>query len=154
MIEVKKSVVMSIALVSGIPPSYFNLESTGSAISGEALRKLEARFIAIIQDCQRSFGETWAKVINFALRLERTAITEGQEIETQWADAAPVSESEILDNAQKKKNLGWSLEQIQRDYGLSDEQIEKMKAENSEREQAKVEQAARFFDSGGSLINE
>ena len=151
MIAVKQEAVKDIALVSGIPPSYFNLEQTGSAISGEALRKIEARFTAIVQDAQRSFGETWAEVMSFALDASND-ISEKLEIETQWTDAAPVSESEVLDNAQKKINLGWSYEQVQRDYGLTDEQIEKMKTENIERETAKMEVQQKMFDAGNSLV--
>lgn len=151
MIAVKQEAVKDIALVSGIPPSYFNLEQTGSAISGEALRKIEARFTAIVQEAQRSFGETWAEVISFCLEIESSANI-NLEIETQWTDAAPVSESEILDNALKKKNLGWSVEQIQRDMGLTDEQITKMLEENNARETAKMEAQAKFFDGGNSLM--
>lgn len=151
MIAVLVEAIKAIALVSGIPPSYFNLESFGTAISGEALRKIEARFTALIQDAQRSFGETWAEIISFGLDASDQN-SDKLEIETQWTDASPVSESEILDNAQKKIALGWSYEQVQRDYGLSDEQIEKMKTENADREKAKVEQAAKFFDSGNSLM--
>lgn len=153
MISVKQEAIKDIALTSGIPPSYFNLEQAGSAISGEALRKIEARFTSIIQDAQRSFGETWAEVISFALEIENEK-TESLEIETQWTDASPVSETETLDNAQKKIFLGWSYEQVQRDYGLTDEQIEKMKTENLEREQAKMDMQQKMFDAGDSLIKE
>lgn len=154
MLEVKRETVKDIALVSGIPPSYFNLESTGTAISGDALRKLEARFTAIVQDAQRSFGETWGEAINFALEIDTEVAEFEDEIETQWTDAAPVSETEMLDNAIKKKALGWSDEQIQRDYGLTDEQIEKMKAEILAREKTKMETAAKFFDDGGDNLSE
>lgn len=153
MLDVLERAIMSICLVSGIPPSYFNLESTGNAISGDALTKLEARFIAIIQDAQRSFGETWGEVIDFGMELQN-ASSEELEIETQWTDAAPVDDGEWLDNAIKKKSIGWSDEQLQRDYGLSDEQIEKMKEEIAMREKAKVEAAAKFFDSGNSITEE
>jgi hypothetical protein len=151
MIAVKQETVKDIALVSGVPPSYFNLESTGTAISGEALRKLEARFTAIVQDAQRSFGETWSEVISFSLDA-MNEMSEKLEIETQWTDAAPTDESETLDNAQKKIGLGWSYEQVQRDFGLTDSQIEKMKLENQSREKMKIENAAKFFDSGNTLV--
>ena len=150
MIAVKQEAVKDIALVSGIPPSYFNLESTGSAISGEALRKIEARFTAIVQDAQRSFGETWAEAISFALDASNQSV-ENLEIETQWTDAAPMSESEVLDNAAKKLNLGWSIEQIQRDYGLTDGQITKMMDENTARETSKMEVQQKFFDAGNPI---
>ncbi len=149
MLKVKQETVRDIALVSSIPPSYFNLEQTGQAISGEALRKLEARFTAIIQDAQRAFGETWSEAMSLALQIEGR---QADEIEVQWTDAAPVSESELLDNALKKKNLGWSLEQIQRDFGLTDKQIEEMAEESAEREKAKMETAAKFFDGGSSPL--
>lgn len=151
MLKVLEAAIKAISMVSGIPPSYFNLESVGSAISGEALRKIEARFTAIVQEAQRSFGETWAEAIAFALAIENTA-NENIEIETQWTDAAPISETELLDNALKKKNLGWSIEQIQRDFGLSDEQIAKMLEENSARESAQMEMQAKFFDAGNTLV--
>lgn len=151
MIAVKQEAVKDIALVSGIPPSYFNLEQSGTAISGEALRKLEARFIAIVQDAQRSFGETWGEAISFALDAAGEN-SEKLEIETQWTDAAPISETELLDNAAKKLNLGWSIEQIQRDFGLSDEQITKMLEENAARETAKMEREQKMFDQGNSLV--
>lgn len=149
MIAVKQEAVKDIALVSGIPPSYFNIDSVGTAISGEALRKIEARFTSIVQDAQRSFGETWAEIINCGLDIEN--LQESLEIEPQWADASPVSETELLDNALKKKNLGWSIEQLQRDLGLTDKQIEKMLEENNEREQAKIDVQMKAFDSGSSF---
>ena len=157
LLKVKQEIIKDIALVSAIPPSYFNLEQTGHAMSGEALRKLEARFIAIIQDAQRSFGETWSEAMSLALKMSDSSRFKVQgskfgEIEVQWSDAAPVSESEILDNGLKKLSLGWSFEQIQKDFGLSDEQIEKMKTENESREKVKTDNAARFFDSGNSLV--
>jgi hypothetical protein len=46
------------------------------------------------------------QAIAFALEIEGGAA--GGSTETQWTDAAPVSETEQLDNALKKKNLGWS----------------------------------------------
>jgi hypothetical protein len=150
MLKVKQECVRDIALVSGVPPSYFNLE-TSDFPSGEALRKIEARFTAIVQDSQRSFGETWGNAIGFALEIAGSKVSDDQQIETQWTDAAPVSETEQLDNALKKKNLGWSLEQIQRDFGLTDKQIKEMAAANDEMEKKRVENQAKFFDGGASL---
>lgn len=151
MIGVKQEAVKDIALVSGIPPSYFNIDSVGTAISGEALRKIEARFTAIVQDAQRSFGETWSEAISFALDASNQN-TEKLEIETQWTDAAPVSETELLDNAAKKLNLGWSIEQIQRDLGLTDQQITKMMDEINARESAKMEREQKFSGGKNSSI--
>jgi SPP1 Gp6-like portal protein len=153
MIAVKQMCVADIALVSGIPPSYFNIEQTGvQAISGEALRKLEARFTAIVQDAQRSFGETWSEVVRLALKIENgTAGDTMGEIEVQWTDAAPIGDGETLDNLNKKKTLGWSTEQLMRDYGLTDKQITEMTKENDVRAQADMERQQKIFDSGPPL---
>jgi len=148
MLEVLDRAVKAIALVSGIPPSYFNIESVGTAVSGEALRKIEARFIAIVQDAQRSFGESWANVMSLCLQIEDKKVGS---IETQWTPAAPIGELEALDINLKKLSLGWSVEQIQRDYGLSDTQISLMAKEIDERKKKAVETSAKFFD-GGSLF--
>ncbi len=48
-------------------------------------------------------------------------------------------------------DLGWSIEQIQRDYGLSDEQIIKMQGEVKKREEEQMAAQAKMFDSGNSL---
>lgn len=149
MLKVKAETVRDIALVSGIPPSYFNLD-TADFPSGEALRKIEARFTAIVQDSQRSFGETWGKLMAFALEIEGGSVDDAT-IETQWADAAPVSETEQLDNALKKKVLGWSVEQIQRDFGLTDKQIDEMAAEASKRAEAEMKIQQKFFDAGSPI---
>lgn len=153
MLQVLENTIKAIAMVSGIPPSYFNLEQIGSAVSGEALRKIEARFTAIVQEAQRAFGETWAEVISFGLQISNQS-NSLKNIEVQWTDAAPIGENELLDNALKKKALGWSVEQIQRDFGLSDEQIKKMMEENTKREQEKLEQQTKMFDQGDSFIND
>lgn len=148
MLKVKQECVRDIALVSGIPPSYFNLD-TADFPSGEALRKIEARFTAIVQDAQRSFGETWSEAMSFALEIEDTT---ADEIEIQWTDAAPIGESELLDNALKKKNLGWSIEQLQSDFGLTEKQIAEMAGQNAERERVRMETSAKFFDGGNNLM--
>lgn len=149
MLKVKQEMVRDIALVSGIPPSYFNLD-TMDFPSGAALRKIEARFTSLIQEAQRSFGETWSELMSFALQIEGETKTD-IEIEVQWTDAAPVGETEMLSNAILKLQLGWSVEQIQRDYGLSDKQIEMMLAENMEMQKQKTENAAKFFDAGNPI---
>lgn len=65
----------------------------------------------------------------------------------------PTGESETLDNMNKKQRLGWSNEQLQRDFGLSDEHIKKMTEENQRRAVAESEAKAKMFDSGMSLMS-
>lgn len=129
-----------IPILSSIPSHYFKA-ITGTFPSGEALRTAEARFTEIITEAQVSFGETWAEIMSFCLELEGDKA--GQMIEVNWSDAAPVSETEMLDNGLKKVQLGWSIRQIQEDMGLSEAQINKMAAEVAEYEKSKAEAAAK-----------
>lgn len=115
-----------IPILSSIPAHYFTAIS-GNFPSGEALRTAEARFTEIIIEAQISFGETWAEIMAFCLELEGGEAD--QLIEVLWSDAAPVSETEMLKNALMKIQLGWSIRQIQEDFGLSEAQIIKMAAE-------------------------
>lgn len=116
-----------IARVTGIPAHYFNL-GTGDFPSGEALRTAEARFIALIEDAQLAFGETWAQAMDFALRLESSVDlvlgdNADEPFEVRWRDAAPSSLTEQLSDALLKRELGISLEQILGDLGYTEKQI-------------------------------
>jgi hypothetical protein len=124
-----------IPILSSIPSHYFKA-ITGTFPSGEALRTAEARFTEIITEAQISFGETWAEVKSFCLEIEGDEA--GQEVTVLWSDAAPVSETEMLDNSIKKLKLGWSIRQIQEDMGLSEAQIIKMATEVTEYEKSKA----------------
>ncbi len=138
--------VDQVSSVSGIPKYYFKLEG-GSMPSGEALRKAESRFTALIKDAQLDFGETWAQIMRFALEADSTPV-KTEAIETQWSPADPMSENEKLDAGAKKKNLGVSETRILSEIGYSDADIEAMQTENADKAAAAADNFAKSFSAG------
>jgi hypothetical protein len=139
------SIRQEIARVTGIPAHYFNL-NTGDFPSGEALRTAEARFISLIEEAQLSFGETWSKVIQFCLQIENDA--PDAQIEVQWRDAAPTSESEKLTNALAKQQLGLSAEIYLAELGYTEQQIVDSLNKQAEKQASLGESLGKIFDGG------
>lgn len=133
--------VDQISSVSGIPKYYFKFEG-GSLPSGEALRKAESRFTSIVKDAQLDFGETWSRIMRFAMAIDGLkAPDDAGQFETKWTDADPMSANEKLDVAIKKKQVGVSNQQNLSEIGYTDADIEKMQGEN---QAAAADQAANF----------
>ena len=82
--------------------------------SGESLRKAETRFLAKVRDRQEQFGAVWADAMSFALKV---AGHRDVSLITNWEDASPVSEREMLENLRLKKELGISVEQALSEVG-------------------------------------
>ncbi|MBV9215920.1 MAG: phage portal protein [Acidobacteria bacterium] len=117
-LKVKDSFRVDIASVTGTPLHYF-LQNTQGFPSGESLKRAESRFIAKVRDRQESFGQVWAEVMEFALRIQ--GIPDVGLI-TEWEDPAPASERELLENLILKKQLGLTSEKalIEAGYGAED----------------------------------
>ncbi len=118
-LAVKDSFRTDMALVTGTPLHYFTPNLQGFR-SGENLKRSESRFLAKIRDRQAAFGQTWAEVMQFALRVEGRGT--GERLITEWEDPAPMSQRELLENILLKKRIGLSSEQalIEAGYGGSD----------------------------------
>lgn len=150
-----------IASVAGIPQYYFRIEG-GAVPSGESLKKAESRFIALIKDAQLDFGDTWAQVMRFALTIDGVRLDDEttpkpaasdedgktSTLETQWTPADPMSETELVELTQKKKNLGISTSRALAEIGYTDADVKTMTAENAEAEKAKAENFAKTFNAG------
>lgn len=122
-LKVKDSFRIDIASVTGTPLHYF-LQTSRAFASGEALKKNETRFLAKIRDRQAAFGQTWADMMAFALRLAG----HGQAIEliTEWEDPAPIEEREFLQNIILKQRIGISAEQALKEAGYGDVDVRRM----------------------------
>jgi hypothetical protein len=112
-LKVKDSFRADIASVSATPLHYF-LQEANSFPSGESLRQASARFTAKIRDRQIAFGEVWAELMAFALRVEGHG---DSLLVTQWEDPAPLSEREMLENLLLKKQLGLGDQQALTEAG-------------------------------------
>ena len=139
-LKVKADFRMDMACVTGTPLYYFMLTS-GDAPSGESLKKAETRFINKVQDRQESFGQVWEDVISFALLIEGK---KDVRLFADWEDAAPISETEKLNNIVIKKEIGISDEQALIEAGYGEADIAKM----LEAQQVKVDAAINNFNAG------
>jgi len=101
-LKVKDGFRIDIASVTGTPLYYLLPHGRGFA-SGEAMRKAESRFIAKVRNRQTAFGQVWADVMQFALKIEGRGDVM---LSTRWKDAARLSEKEELENLLLKKQLG------------------------------------------------
>lgn len=146
-LEIKKEFRIDIASATGTPMYY--LTPTGGEIpSGEALKKLETRFINKVSDRQESFGEVWENILAFALQMETGA--KDVRLFTDWEDPSPMSEKEKLSNIILKKEIGISDEQALIEAGYGETDIARMKTEK----QAKADAAINSFNAGEDLTDE
>jgi hypothetical protein len=112
-LKVKDGFRIDIASVTGTPLYYLLPHGRGFA-SGEAMRKAESRFIAKVRDRQTSFGQVWADVMRFALRIEGEP---NVILSTRWEDAASLTEKEMLENLLLKTQLGLSNSEALKEAG-------------------------------------
>jgi hypothetical protein len=142
---------MEIARVTRIPAYYFLLDKVQFP-SGEALEKSESPFTSLISDSQLDFGETWAAVMSFALINDRATPIDADpktfKLETTWKPASPQSETQKLDHAGKKKNLGVSQKRVLQEIGYTDSDIADFQKENQEQAEKQAEQFGKMFDAG------
>ena len=119
----KDSFRIDLASVTGTPLHYLMPHMRGQP-SGESLKKAETRFLAKVRDRQESFGQTWADIMAFALMIEGG----GKDIRlnTNWEDPSPMSDREMLENIQIKKDIGISIEQALGEAGYGDADIKRM----------------------------
>lgn len=127
-LRVQEKFWASTARVSGTPLHYFFI-TQGDFPSGEAQKAAEARFSTRIEDSQTGYGNVWEDVIKFAMQIDGVW-EDNLELETLWSDATPRSDSELADTAVKKKAIGFSRSYLLAEFGLSDEEIDRMLQES------------------------
>lgn len=118
-LKVKDSFRIDIASVTGTPLHYL-MPFTAGFHSGEAFRKTETRFISKVRSRQESFGQTWAALMAFALRIEGHSAD--VRLVTNWEDPSQLSETEMLENIRLKKELGLLPWQALREAGCGSDE--------------------------------
>jgi hypothetical protein len=125
--NVKRSAALDMAQVTQTPPHYFF--STSNLVSGESQKTAEQKLDAKVTDRQIAFGDVWAQVMALAVAIESNVPFQSVELDVNWKDTKPRNEKESWEIAQIKSALGVSREQILREQGYTDEQIEEFQAE-------------------------
>jgi hypothetical protein len=111
---------LSIAQTSKTPLTYF-LRQMSDAMSGEALKTLEAGFTKKVKRLCLSFGAVWSEVMSLALAIEGKSITGS--LTAQWEAPEQRSESELLDSQLKKQTLGVPNDVLLEELGYTPEDI-------------------------------
>lgn len=146
-LEAQAGFRVEIANVSSTP-IHFLVPPQGEWPSGESLKTAESEFLAKIRDRQVAFGNTWEDAMAFALRI---AGVEGDvKISALWKNPAPRNELQEVQTGVLKKQVGISNEQVQRELGYTEEDIEKMKGEREASAQQLGTELLTAFDRGSN----
>lgn len=127
-IDVIENLRAQIARVSGIPPHYFFVGSSGATVSGETLKVSESRFTRKGERQQRTIGKGWENVMDLVLEIssetvEGSTYDEGLDLNTIWEESKPRSESEDMDVLIKKGTIGVPNSQLQKESGYDPDEI-------------------------------
>jgi len=142
--SVKTGLYQDIAAIKGIPIHYFHLG--GDFPSGESLKVAESRLVSRVEDTQVDFGDVWADVLAFALRVENGSDTQ---LRTVWADAASRNErSEAETVAIMVRDVGISQKEGWRRLRFSGDEIATMEAEKELETTTPASAFGQAFDAG------
>lgn len=129
MLDLLDSLILKLAQVTDTPTSRFQL--TRQVAAEGTLKQQEAPLLAKVRARQVVFGNAWEDALYMARRLANAhgaGVPEDATLETMWVPAAIRDEREHLESlALKREKLGVPLEQIWREAGYSQEQIDEMK---------------------------
>jgi hypothetical protein len=128
-LKVKQAWSLDMAQVTQTPPHYFMLP--GGLVSGESQKTAEQKLDAKVSDRTTSFGDAWAQAMALAVRMERGRAADGLELDANWKNTKPRDAQTEWAVAETKEALGVSREQILREQGYTEEQIEKFREENA-----------------------
>lgn len=129
--ELTHQLVLWMAMVSNTPVTRF--VSTKLIASDETLKEQEGPLLARVQGCQTRFGDSWAECLTMAARLHNSFSDADVQVDLEaalqpiWTEPMSRSQSERLDLLLKKQSLGIPQEQLWREAGYSQSQIEQMR---------------------------
>ena len=112
LIEVQDAFALKVARVIGVP-SYWFTQTSGQVPSGESLRVLTTRRNSAIGRFQRSAAPVW-RGLAFLLGM-------GDDVTPQWESPMPLDPIEKIDIAERKKRLGYALQDAIAGLGEADE---------------------------------
>lgn len=127
--ETVELAAMKMSAVTATPVHFF-LPSLGQAAtpaSGEAQKTADLRLAAKVRDRQISFGLTWAKAMEFALRL--SGYGEDVSLSTEWHETGPRSERETWEVAQLKIKAGVPPRQVLLEAGYPPDLVDRWEEE-------------------------
>jgi hypothetical protein len=125
----------------------YHLLQTGAPESGEGLKTAEEPFVKKVLDRMRAFGPVWEAAMGHALKIEGA----NADVRVNWAKAETRNEREFWELAAIKREMGVSPQQILREYGYSDKEIEGFRDELAEHTETMAGLAAQAFNQGAAI---
>ncbi len=129
------------ARVSRTPLHFFSLE--GTFPSGESQKTAEGPTTAKVEDRQSNWGGVWSDAMRFALQIKGMGDLEPI---PKWRNTAPRDDDgEVQRAATKVSQLQIPYEQVWREMGYTEKQIQEFAASRLKRQQEQIElQRAKF----------
>lgn len=116
LIAVQDAFALKIARVVGIP-AYYMTQTSGDVPSGQSLRVLSSRLTSGVGDFQQDATNPWT---------ELAALLGVADVRPQWAPAAPTDETEELEAAKIRQDLGYPFASIARKLGEDEDDLEQI----------------------------
>ena len=145
-VAVQEAFRVEIARVSRTPLHHL-MPTTSAFPSGEAMKTAEQPLLAKVRDRQIAWGNVWEDVMQFALSMSGVSASG---LTCSWLDPAPRNERALVETLLLKKQLGVSDNQLLREAGYTEQQIETFAAERAVQTAALGEAMLTAFDRNGA----
>lgn len=142
--------VQAISAVSRTPLHYF-IPGQGGVPSGEALIALEAPLNKKAQDRIDRFSVVWKKIAVFLLQLSGVVIAP-EDVTVDFAKPETVQPRTVAEIRKMNVDAGIPLTSTLRLEGMEEAEIERIKAEKEESEEAAISNAIRSFNAGAGEV--
>ena len=123
-----ETIIQHIAGQSRTPQHLFHI--SGDYPSGEALKTAEAGLVHKVKEKQVNFGNSWEDLMYVALRMQgvwgRAVAPVETTLSALWSDPETRNEKAHLEGLKMKAELGITRDQLWREMGYSQEQIDQM----------------------------
>lgn len=122
-----------IAATKKIPAHYMDPAASGLA-SAEAVRAAEAPLVVLARREQVPTGGAFEQIARLALMVETGDLpsTNEMRMETVWSDTENLTDAQKVDAATKRAAIHVPIEQLWKDAGYTEQQIEDMKKMRAE----------------------
>ena len=119
----------AISGMTGIPMYYLRPVGGSEVPSGEALKQLESRLVALVQELQLMYGQSWEDVFKVAYAVNQAFGPSLPDLDTlniavEWQDANVRNDQVIASTAESHQRLGVPQATLWRMLGYTPEQIE------------------------------
>ncbi len=143
-----------IARVSRTPINY--LLQQGQAVSGEALRVMEAPLMTKVVDRADTTGPSWEALARLTLIEEGALSPDDRDtmFTTQWKDTSTRGDLDHARAVTVRRDLGISQQQGLRELGYEEAKIAEMEIESAEEADATTVAAAGAFNAGATGFGE